>query len=199
MVAKSTKQSNPTHDHHEDAAEKLLLASIASGDREAFDQLYRNYYPRLRDFIGRLMPQKHEAVDEVLNDTMYVVWSKSDTFRHQSRLSTWIFGIAYRKAMKHFEKENRSRLEQMPEDWVPAIDDASDIAFAAQLNDTLAKALDKLSPRQRSVVELTFEYGYSYAEIAEIMGCPENTVKTRMFHARDRLRKALDILARWEK
>ena len=198
-MAKSTKQTTARQDHREDAAEKVLITAVASGDREAFDQLYRNYYPRLRDFIGRLMPQKHDAVDEVLNDTMYVVWSKSDTFRHQSRLSTWIFGIAYRKAMKHFEKENRSRLEQMPEDWVPAIDDASDIASVAQLNDTLTKALDKLSTRQRSVVELTFEYGYSYAEIADIMGCPENTVKTRMFHARDRLRKALDVLARWEK
>ena len=199
MKAKFTHESETRQESGKDAAEKALLASIAGGDREAFDQLYRSYYPRLRDFIGRLMPQNHEAIDEVVNDTMYVVWTKSDTFRFQSRLSTWIFGIAYRKAMKYFEKEGRSRLEQMPEDWVRSIDDASDHASATQLNDSLSKALDKLSPIQRSVVELTFEYGYSYAEIAAIMGCPENTVKTRMFHARDRLRKALETLARWEK
>lgn len=199
MVVEISDNKRSAPDAGEEQQERNLLASIASGDRVAFDQLYRRYYPRLRDFIGRLMQHKPEAIDEVLNDTMYVVWTKSDTFRHQSRLSTWIFGIAYRKTMKFFEKESRSRLEQMPDDWVRSLDDASDMASSQQLNDSLKKALDKLSPSHRSVVELTFEYGYSYSEIAEIMGCPENTVKTRMFHARDRLRKTLETLARWEK
>ena len=199
MVVEISDSKRSAPDAGEEQQERNLLASIASGDRVAFDQLYRRYYPRLRDFIGRLMQHKPEAIDEVLNDTMYVVWTKSDTFRHQSRLSTWIFGIAYRKTMKFFEKESRSRLEQMPDDWVRSLDDASDMASSQQLNDSLKKALDKLSPSHRSVVELTFEYGYSYSEIAEIMGCPENTVKTRMFHARDRLRKTLETLARWEK
>ncbi|MGR8947530.1 MAG: RNA polymerase sigma factor [Gammaproteobacteria bacterium] len=183
----------------EDAADKALLAAIARGERDAFDRLYRRYYPRLRDFLGRLMTNKHEAVDEVLNDTMYVVWTKAGTFRNESRLSTWVFGIAYRKALKHFAKESRNRLEQMPDDWALSLSDGNDIAANAQLRDTLLKAVEKLSPIQRSVVELTYEYGYSYAEIAQILGCPENTVKTRMFHARDKLRKILETLARWEK
>jgi RNA polymerase sigma factor (sigma-70 family) len=183
----------------EDEAEKILLEAIALGDRLAFDKLYRSYYSRLSDFVGRLMPQNREIVDEVINDTMYVVWTKADSFRDESRLSTWIFGIAYKKAMKYFEKERRSRLEQMPEDWELAIEDASDTASKMQVQDSLMKAVAKLSPAQRSVVELTYEYGYTYSEIAQIMGCPENTVKTRMFHARDRLRKILETLARWEK
>lgn len=183
----------------EDEAEKILLEAITLGDRLAFDKLYRSYYSRLSDFVGRLMPQNREIVDEVINDTMYVVWTKADSFRDESRLSTWIFGIAYKKAMKYFEKERRSRLEQMPEDWELAIEDASDTASKMQVQDSLMKAVAKLSPAQRSVVELTYEYGYTYSEIAQIMGCPENTVKTRMFHARDRLRKILETLARWEK
>ena len=183
----------------EDAAEKLILKAIALGDRLAFDDLYRAYYPRLTDFLSRLMPQSREVVDEVINDTMYVLWTKAKTFRYESRLSTWIFGIAYKKAMKHFEKERRSRLEQMPDEWELSIEDASDTASNLQMQDSLMKALNKLTPVQRSVVELTYEYGYSYGEIAKIMGCPENTVKTRMFHARDRLRKVLETLARWEK
>lgn len=183
----------------EDVDEKILLEAIATGDRLAFDKLYRAYYSRLTDFIARLMPQNREVVDEVINDTMYVVWTKANSFRHESRLSTWVFGIAYKKAMKYFEKERRSRLEQMPEDWELAIEDASDTASKMQVQDSLLKAVAKLSPAQRSVVELTYEYGYTYSEIAQIMSCPENTVKTRMFHARDRLRKILETLARWEK
>ncbi|MEM7466945.1 MAG: RNA polymerase sigma factor [Pseudomonadota bacterium] len=199
MSASSKAQARQAERALEDAEEKTLLVSVARGDRAAFDQLYRRYYPRLRDFIARMMPQKLDAVDEVLNDTMYVVWTKASSFRQESRLSTWIFGIAYRKALKHFERENRARLEQMPEEWVAQLDDASDHATAAQLQDSLEKAINKLPTAQRSVVELTYEYGYSYAEIAEIVGCPENTVKTRMFHARDKLRKILETLARWEK
>ena len=176
MVAKFSGQRSASQIGDDDASDRELLRIVAGGDRKAFDRLYRRYYPRLRDFIGRLMAHRHEIVDEVLNDSMYVVWTKADSFRYQSRVSTWIFGIAYRKALKHFEKEGRNRLEQMPADWVGSIDDSSDIASAAQLNDSLIKALDKLSPSQRSVVELTYEYGYSYAEIAAIMGCPENTV-----------------------
>ena len=196
--APTTGDANQQRDI-DDAKDKALLADIVNGERVAFDALYRRYYPRLSDFLGRLMSHKREAVDEVLNDTMYVVWTKASTFRNESRLSTWVFGIAYRKAMKHFEKESRHRFEQMPDEWSLSLSDTSDLAATAQLKDSLHKAVEKLSPAQRSVVELTYEYGYSYAEIAEILGCPENTVKTRMFHARDRLRKILETLARWEK
>jgi RNA polymerase sigma-70 factor (ECF subfamily) len=63
----------------------------------------------------------------------------------------------------------------------------------------LEKAMRRLSPNHRSVVELTYHFGYSYIEIAEIMGCPVNTVKTRMFHARARLRRILETLARRER
>lgn len=196
--------SRPTENLQEqreadEVAEKLLLAAVVKRDREAFDTLYRRYYPRLSDFAGRLMSNNRDAIDEVINDTMYVVWTKADTFRGQSKLSTWIFGIAYKKAMKYFEKENRARLEQMPEEWELTLEASSDIASTLQTHDALTKALVKLSPTQRSVIELTYEYGYSYSEIAEIMGCPENTIKTRMFHARDRLRNILETLARWEK
>ena len=67
-----------------------------------------------------------------------------------------------------------------------------------QREESLEKAMSRLSERQRSVVELTYQFGYSYAEIAEIVGCPVNTVKTRMFHARAQLRRILETLARRE-
>ena len=61
----------------------------------------------------------------------------------------------------------------------------------AELEDLLARALRKLPPEQRAVVELTYFYGFSYLEIAEIVSCPVNTVKTRMFHARRKLQPLL--------
>jgi len=181
-------------------AERLQIArlnAVAAQDREAFDQLYREYYPRLMDFLVRLVGHSGLA-EEVVNDTMYVVWSRAGSFAGRSRVSTWIFGIAYKQGIKRLEREGRRRLDRLPEDWESRAEEVSvDSQISTlQLQQTLDKALQRLSARQRSVVELTYHFGYSYIEIAEIVGCPVTTVKTRMFHARAPLRRILETLAR---
>jgi RNA polymerase sigma-70 factor (ECF subfamily) len=175
------------------------LNAVAAHDREAFDQLYRECYPRLMDFLARLVGHGGLA-EEVVNDTMYVVWSRATTFAGRSKVSTWIFGIAYKQAIKRLEREGRHRLERLPEDWESMEDTLSVDSEISRLQreESLEKAMRRLSERQRSVVELTYQFGYSYAEIAEIVGCPVNTVKTRMFHARAQLRRILETLARRE-
>jgi RNA polymerase sigma-70 factor (ECF subfamily) len=179
--------------------ELARLDAIAAHDRDAFDALYRDYFPRLMDFLARLVGHGGLA-EEVINDTMYVVWTRADTFAGRSRVSTWIFGIAYKQAIKRLEREGRARLDKLPDDWEPesrqlSVD--SEIP-TLQLQDLLDKAMQRLSPSHRSVVELTYQFGYSYAEIADIVGCPVNTVKTRMHHARTHLRKILELLAKRE-
>jgi RNA polymerase sigma-70 factor (ECF subfamily) len=176
------------------------LKAIADHDRAAFDELYRDYYPRLMEFLARLVAHSGLS-EEVVNDTMYVVWTRADTFAGRSRASTWIFGIAYKQAIKRLEREGRMRLDRLPEDWESLAENTSvesDIA-RLQTQEALDKAMQRLSVRHRSVVELTYHFGYSYVEIAEIVGCPVNTVKTRMFHARAQLRRILETLARREK
>ena len=175
------------------------LNAVAAQDREAFDQLYRRYYPRLIDFLTRLVGRAG-LVEEVVNDTMYVVWSRADSFAGRSRVSTWIFGIAYKQAIKRLEREGRHRTERLPQDWeswAPNVGADSEIS-KLQIQEMLDKAIARLNPTHRSVVELTYHFGYSYIEIAEIVGCPVNTVKTRMFHARAKLRRILGVLARRE-
>ncbi len=180
--------------------EIVLLQAIAVADRRAFDVLYRDYYPRLMDFLMRLLSQTATA-EEVVNDTLYVVWDRADSFAGRSRVSTWIFGIAYKKALKRLEREGRYRSEPLSDHYQEShhSDSADDEVSALQLQETLDKALGKLSASHRSVVELTYQFGYSYNEIAEILGCPVNTVKTRMFHARARLRRILEAFAKRER
>lgn len=177
-----------------DRRDAALLAEIVAGNRSAFDTLYRHYYARLTDFVSRILHQ-HELAEEVVNDTMYAVWTGGARFAGRSRVSTWIFGIAYHKALKRLERERRSLADALDEDFDLAIDaDPGSAADAAQLQRQLEAALAKLSPAHRSVVELTFLLEYSYEEAADIVGCPVNTVKTRMFHARARLRKLLSAV-----
>ena len=171
-----------------------LLAAIVAGDRSAFDALYRHYYARLTDFLVRLLHQR-ELAEEVVNDTMYAVWTGGAKFAGRSKVSTWIFGIAYNKALKRLERERRAAADTFGDDFDPAGDaDPSADTDAAHLQLKLEAAIAKLSPAHRSVVELTFLLEYSYEEAADIVGCPINTVKTRMFHARAHLRKLLSAV-----
>jgi len=123
---------------------------------------------------------------------LFVVWERSDTFRGASKLSTWIFAIAYRKAMKALRRLDEP-VEDRDADTRPSDDAAPDAPFGRQrTQEALLAALAKLSPDHRTVVDLTYFHEMGYREIAAIMDCPVDTVKTRMFHARRHLRRLMD-------
>jgi RNA polymerase sigma factor (sigma-70 family) len=176
--------------------ELSLLHRISRKDRGAFEQLYTLYYRRLFSYLFKLM-RHAELVEEVLNDVMLVVWRKAGSFDGRSRPSTWIFGIAYHKAMKALSRrqpaaqpEAGDGRERQPLEPVER-DEPESLLARRELATMLGRALLAISPEQRAVVELTYYYGLSYHEISAIVGCPVNTVKTRMFHARRRLRDLL--------
>ncbi|MEQ8663126.1 MAG: sigma-70 family RNA polymerase sigma factor [Gammaproteobacteria bacterium] len=167
-----------------DGGERALLARIAAADAAAFETLYRGYYGRLFRFVARTL-RRTDVADEIINDVMYVVWEKAATYNGSSRPSTWIFGIAYNKARRFFSDPGIVRsLETLPAALEPA-----DLQWeeARELEDLVEKLLAHLSAEQRLVLELTYYQGMHYREIAAVMDCPENTVKTRMFHARRKL------------
>ena len=177
--------------------ERELLARVAAGDLQAFERLYRLYQPRLSRFLTTLL-RRPQLIEEVLDDTMMVVWQTADRFRGSSKLSTWIFAIAYRKAHKARLRwpdpvEDPEQDGRISED--PAPDDE---LHHQKLHDSLMRAMDQLSADHRAVVDLTYFHGLGYREIAEIVDCPVDTVKTRMFHARRRLKQAIGgSLADW--
>jgi RNA polymerase sigma-70 factor (ECF subfamily) len=175
--------------------ESELLKRVGGGDLHAFEKLYRMYQPRLARFLINLV-QRPQLVEEVLNDTMMVVWQTAGKFRGASKPSTWIFSIAYRKAMK--AKSRWPDPVEDPQTDVRASDDpAPDEELDRQrLHDALVGAMDQLSADHRAVVDLTYFHGMGYREIAEIMSCPVDTVKTRMFHARRKLKQV--IVGRFE-
>ena len=170
--------------------ERELLARVAAGDLQAFERLYRLYQPRLSRFLTTLL-RRPQLIEEVLDDTMMVVWQSADRFRGSSKLSTWIFAIAYRKAHKARLKWP-DPIEEPEQDTRLSEDPAPDDELHHQkLHDSLMRAMDQLSADHRAVVELTYFHGLGYREIAEIVDCPVDTVKTRMFHARRRLKQAI--------
>jgi RNA polymerase sigma-70 factor (ECF subfamily) len=174
------------------AREVELIARIAAGDRKAFEELYGLYHRRLARFLTRLT-KRYDVAEEVINDTFYIVWRKAGDFRGDSQPSTWILGIAYRKARNAFRSSSRILAVENPEAPPPPLTSEESLK-TEELRDWLVHALVQLPVEQRLAVELCYELGYSCEEISTIMSCPVNTVKTRLFHARAKLQKLLPAL-----
>jgi RNA polymerase sigma-70 factor (ECF subfamily) len=166
-----------------------LIRRIAAGDLASFEELYRCYYPRLRRFLDR-MTRRHSLIEEVVDDTMLVVWNRPGAFNHTSKVSTWIFAIAYRTVLNALRRDDEPAGE--PADDRACEDPGPEDALAsAEIRGLVTHALQRLSPEHRAVLSLTYYNSLGCREIAAIMGCPVDTVKTRMFHARRRLRALL--------
>jgi RNA polymerase sigma-70 factor (ECF subfamily) len=182
----------------QDDEEMGLVAAVRARDLRAFEQLYRRYQPRLTRFVGTLL-RSPGLVEEVVNDTLMVLWQKASDFTGASRLSTWLFAIAYRKAVRARAREPLAVAEDAAVLAEVADDGSADAGLSRdRTRQALQRAMGVLSAEHRAVVDLTYFHEIGYREIAEILGCPVDTVKTRMFHARRQLRRAMaGELADW--
>ena len=165
------------------------LESVARGDRRALEGLYLRYHRPLARFLSRLAPRS-ENIDEIINDTFMVVWQHAGEFHHSSRVSTWIFGIAYRVALKSLRQHKR---------WLAAsangqFEQVTDPTQATEAHDWLTQGLGRLSQEQRLGLMLVYHWGHSLREVAAMTDCPVSTVKARLFHARENLRAHLGEL-----
>ncbi len=173
-----------------DEREVALLGRIARRDSAAMKELYFLYHRRLARFLTRLTTRT-DLAEEIINDTFWVVWQRAADFRGASLVSTWILGIAYRRALKTLRRVRPVLAAE--DDAAEALSDAP--WERAELKEWLGVALARLPFEQRTVLELAYNLGHSCEEIAVIMECPVNTIKTRMFHARRKLRVLLLALA----
>jgi RNA polymerase sigma-70 factor (ECF subfamily) len=186
-----------------EVSDSELMRAVARQDRQAFKVLYERHVRRIGGYLLKLL-KRPEWVDEAMNDVMLAVWQSADRFDPgQGPLSAWLLGIAHHKGLHVLRRATRLRAEVSFDSLSPtALDEADDRENAPhavaphtpeqavmgwELGQALAWALDRLSPEHRAVIELTFGEERSYLEIADIMDCPVNTVKTRMFHARKKL------------
>jgi RNA polymerase sigma-70 factor (ECF subfamily) len=168
------------------------IRSIASGDRSAFERLYHQYQKRVFGYLYRLVG-KADIAEELTNDVMLEVWKGAARFKGESKVSTWIFGIARFRAISLLRRTKPELLEI--EKTGPLMDPhelEDEVLVKESMRKEVREALMRLSQQHREVIELTFYQEFSYPEIAAILDCPVNTVKTRMFYARKELRQLLN-------
>lgn len=172
-------------------AELALIRRVSLRDRSALRELYLLYHRRLSRFLMRLT-QRQDVAEEVINDTLLVVWNSADRFRGDSRVSTWIVGIAYRRALKSVRRRRSFELLEIEAtDSLVGADGLQD----CETQEWIEEALEALPIEQRMCLELAYVLGHSCEEISVITSCPVNTVKTRLYHARRKLSLLLPRLA----
>jgi|WetSurMetagenome_2_1015567.scaffolds.fasta_scaffold249720_2 RNA polymerase sigma factor (sigma-70 family) len=174
-----------------------LLERIAEKDLRAFEVMFRAYQPRLTRFLKTIL-RRAQSVEEVLDDTMLVVWTHPDRYNGKSKVSTWIFAIAYRKALRALKRQDEPVEDHAAEMRASGEAGPEQLVSRRQIQEALKGAIKELSREHQTVVDLTYFHEFGYREIAEIMSCPVDTVKTRMFHARRHLKAKLSgQLADW--
>jgi RNA polymerase sigma-70 factor, ECF subfamily len=187
----------------EDARDELLarlMARVARQDEAALAELYRQVSRTICAFALRRLSDPVLA-DEIVVETMYEVWRHGHRFAGQSRVTTWVLGIARHKILDRLRQRGNSHCETLGEEAEEVADDSPD--FYVRLAERqqaaqIALCLEALPEEQRECIHLVFYEDLALAEIAEIQGCPTNTVKTRLFHARRKIRECLERQIKWQ-
>jgi len=164
-----------------------LLARIAAGDRLALQTLYGRHQVKIYRFALRLLRDEPSAED-VVSEVFIDVWRGAARFAGRSEASTWLLAMARNKALSILRRRKEDELDEGAAAAI--VDEADDPEAAAQKKnkgELLRACLLRLSPEHREVIDLVYYHDKSIEEVARIVGAPEGTVKTRMFHARKRL------------
>jgi RNA polymerase sigma-70 factor, ECF subfamily len=173
------------------ATDEALIARIADGDRLAMQVLFARHHVRVYRFVLRLVRNESTAED-LISEVFLDVWKQAGKFEGRAAVSTWLLAIARFKALSALRRRPEQELD---EETAEAIEDTSDTPeVALQKKDKgalLRECLKSLSPEHREIVDLVYYHEKSVEEVAEIVGIPEATVKTRMFYARKKLGELL--------
>jgi len=169
------------------AADSDLVERVARGEKDALSELYRRYGGRVFRFAlsltGRL-----ELAEEVVQETFVSLWKGARGYEGRAQFSTWLLGIARNQSFAALRGEDKgARLPSCPLE----LPDPQEAMEAEACTTRVRRAVEELPTQQREVVFLAFYEGLPYQEIAGIIGVPEGTVKSRMYHAKRRLAEVL--------
>jgi RNA polymerase sigma-70 factor, ECF subfamily len=171
-------------------SDESLIARIAGGDRVAMQALFGRHQVRVYRFILRLVRNPATA-EELLSEVFLEVWRQAPKFEGRSQVSTWMLGMARYMALSTLRRKPELELDETAEQILDHADDPEVALAKKDKAAVLRECLIKLSVEHREIVDLVYYHEKSVHEVAEIVGIPEATVKTRMFYARKNLSELL--------
>ena len=175
-------------------SDRALLASIAQGDKTAIRLLFERHKVRVYRYALRMVSHE-QAAEDIVSEVFFEVWRRAASFEGRSQVSTWLLGIARNLALETLRRRSTESLDDRVARRIE--DRADDPEVALQKNQQsamIARCLKELSPIHREIIDLVYYHGKSINDLANILGIPRNTVKTRMFYARNAIAKRLKEL-----
>jgi RNA polymerase sigma-70 factor (ECF subfamily) len=172
-------------------SDETLIRAIAAGDRRAMQALYARYSVRIYRFVLRLTNDRSLAED-IASEVFIDVWRGAEGFKVKSQVSTWMLAIARHKALSALRRRSDERLDENATAIADPADDAETTVDKRDRNALVQHCLSQLSVLHREVLDLVYYHEKSVDEVAEIVGAPANTVRTRMFYARKRMQTLLE-------
>jgi len=174
-----------------DKEDRLWLKNIAAGDQSAMREFYNAHESRIYAYAVNKLNDTHAASD-IVNEVMIAVWEGADRYQAKSKVRSWLLRIAHHKVIDVYRINGRAEMTELDEK-LPDDEQVSTLEIIGALENRkyINECMKRLSDNHREVVHLTFFEELTYGDIAVVMGCPEGTVKTRMFHARQLLKRCL--------
>lgn len=164
-----------------------LIRRMAARDQSAMNALYARHNVRVFRFLLRLTRIEATA-EELMNEVFLEAWRRAASFEGRSSVSTWLMAIAHHRAVSALRKRRELPLDEVTAATIADVDDTPEVTAQKRSKAEVMRAcMEGLSPDHRAIIDLVYYHDRSVAEAAEIVGIPENTVKTRMFHARKKL------------
>jgi RNA polymerase sigma-70 factor (ECF subfamily) len=171
----------------QDTSDETLVGLIADGDKRAMQVLYARHNVRVYRFVLRLTGNQSLAED-LVSEVFLDVWRQAEGFESKSQVSTWLLAIARYKALSALRRRTDEHLDdQMAASIEDTSDDPETVVNTKDRASIIQKCLTQLSPAHREVIDLVYYHEKSVDEVAQIVGVPAATVKTRMFYARNKM------------
>jgi RNA polymerase sigma-70 factor (ECF subfamily) len=168
-------------------SDEALIGRIAAHDALAMQVLFMRHHVRIYRFIVRLVRDRQQAED-LVSDVFLDIWRQAAKFEARSAVSTWLLAIARFKTLSSLRRRHEEELDEATAAAIPDTGDSPETAIQKKEQTGLLRdCLTRLSPEHREIIDLVYYQAMAIAPVAAVLGIPENTVKTRMFHARKRL------------
>jgi RNA polymerase sigma factor (sigma-70 family) len=180
--------------HHAHLSDEALVALVARGDEDALAELYDRVSRIAYGLALRVLRDERHAEDAV-QEAFLQVWRSAATFRaERAKASTWILTLVHRRAVDLVRREERRQADPLTEDTelAQASEPTEEAAWLRFERERVQSALRQLPDVQREALELAYYGGFSQSELAERLGVPLGTIKSRMFAGLARLRELLD-------
>ena len=176
----------------QETSDEALVLSIATGDKQALQVLFGRHNVRVYGFVLRFLNDE-AAAEDLVSEVFFDVWRQASRFEARSQVSTWLLAIARNKALSALRRRSTEELDDEVAEFIEDPADSPEVTMQKkQRSSILADCLTQLSAAHREIIDLVYYHEKSIDEVAEIIGVPQNTVKTRMFYARKRIAELMN-------